>query len=720
MNKTLTGYLVIFLIIIMTIFMYISCGSFKSQLVDNKVSLTEVNSMRLVEQIEGGLFYGKELDNYYGIEDTIDNWAGNDPDVVNVRLISSDKKTVYYQMAEEKDYENIHTYDGIFMKISQGNKSGYINIVISLESIVKQVNEIRKMFAVIIGVLLLLSLAAIAVCSSRGMFTDKENVLDKKKILAVMLTSIFVMQIIFTLYSYNTLDKFYQKMAVDTGKKAETMIQSDLDKVLAMGVDYSDIYEFDEYANDIREKMPIISSISVNDQAKVKIDISESYIKKSLHKLLLNMLTALVTSLFIASEIVNYMIVSINRKVERVTGKRCYDKPAAVRAASFLIHVACYLPVSFIPAMMSKYTGGSSSDFVLGLPTMVLLFSCLVFTLIAGKWCLKFGWKKVLIGGTALLIASSLIAGFVNSAVVLVLARGIYGAAYALIYVAIREFAATSSDMEQRSKGLAQVTAGLYAGINIGAVAGAMIYDSVGYMGVFIVSALLGCISMFIIKRHLIVDETENLGQLSEESSEKAHENIFKTVVKSTDFIKLALLVIAPLAIAALFFDYFLPIYAVKASIDSADVGRAFLLNGIAFAYVVPLILRKLKSELSDRVKVAAFTIAMAGGFLIFALIGGTTGIYIASFVMGIAEGVALISQNMIMLNLPLAKQIGNGQMLSVYALIRKLSQTVGPQIFTLLMFFGDRLGMLLMGLIIIITSVIYFGLTRKEIKENV
>ena len=74
----------------------------------------------------------------------------------------------------------------------------------------------------------------------------------------------------------------------------------------------------------------------------------------------------------------------------------------------------------------------------------------------------------------------------------------------------------------------------------------------------------------------------------------------------------------------------------------------------------------------------------------------------------------------MIMLNLPLAKQIGNGQMLSVYALIRKLSQTVGPQIFTLLMFFGDRLGMLLMGLIIIITSVIYFGLTRKEIKENV
>ena len=73
MNKTLTGYLVIFLIIIMTIFMYISCGSFKSQLVDNKVSLTEVNSMRLVEQIEGGLFYGKELDNYYGIEDTIDN-----------------------------------------------------------------------------------------------------------------------------------------------------------------------------------------------------------------------------------------------------------------------------------------------------------------------------------------------------------------------------------------------------------------------------------------------------------------------------------------------------------------------------------------------------------------------------------------------------------------------------------------------------------------------
>ena len=75
---------------------------------------------------------------------------------------------------------------------------------------------------------------------------------------------------------------------------------------------------------------------------------------------------------------------------------------------------------------------------------------------------------------------------------VLVIARGLYGAAYALVYVSIREFATMGTNRDERSKGLSQVTAGLYAGINIGAVLGAIIYESVGFAGVFSIAAVIG------------------------------------------------------------------------------------------------------------------------------------------------------------------------------------------------------------------------------------
>jgi hypothetical protein len=87
---------------------------------------------------------------------------------------------------------------------------------------------------------------------------------------------------------------------------------------------------------------------------------------------------------------------------------------------------------------------------------------------------------------------------------------------------------------------------------------------------------------------------------------------------------------------------------------------------------------------------------------------------------MGIAEGTALVSQNMIMLDLDITRKAGTSRMLSMYAAIRKLSQTAGPQIFAAFMMLGYQFGMVIFGVALATCSLIYiwsFGVNRGGIE---
>lgn len=722
MKKTLAIYLAVFLTVVMMIFFYISVSSYRMQLAENRTFLSEVSAGQLTERIEEGVLRGKSLNSFYGLDEMVRSWAEKNPEVVDVVLLSPRQEKVYYRLSEEKTGKGRRISDEIMLPVygvsepeNRERLCGYLNPVLSLDDADRQARSKITDFAILAGILLLAGYLAVLICCGTGKVMNRSGLPDKKKILTLMLTSVISMQLIFTGISYCALENSWEEMAGDTAVKVKDMVQEDVSGVLVQGAENRKnrkIQEFDAYAEKFLDKTPILSDISLDAEGKVTAEVSEAYIKENLRRMLLSMITVLAVSVFIAAEIVNYMMVFINRREEKITGKSRYDRLAAVRASSFLIHAACYLPVSFVPAMMNQYTRGTAGDFLLGLPTMVLLVSGLLFTLPAGSWSRKYGWKKVLYAGSALLIVSSLMAALLKSAFALIAARGIYGAAYALIYVAIREFAAIAPDREQRSKGLAQVTAGLYAGINIGAAVGSMICSSIGYGGVFFISALLGGIGMITIKCHL---RTEMAGDPQQPAAEKPQRKAIFAVLKSREFAKLAFFIIVPLAVAVLFFDYFLPIYGVKAGVDSADIGRAFLINGIAVAYGVPFVLKRVEKRLSERRKVVTFTALMAAGLLIFGLIGGSAGIYIASFVMGIAEGTALVSQNMIMLELPAAREAGTAQILAIYALIRKLAQAAGPQIFTLFMLLGYEPGMMILGGVMLLMAGIYYVQTGKD-----
>lgn len=703
-------YLSIFLSVILLISLYINMASFQKQFITNELSFYSISGGRVVDKIENGLLYGKSLDKFYGMDQLLQDWSEKNKEAVNIKLLSADKKTTYYQLADEASYQGSEVDDSTFLEIrdDDGKLCGYLNLVIDLSGRMDLLFKNQLSFFGGSAVLLLLGICAIIVFCMKSDFIRKDYHIEKKKILLFMLLLLLVLQSAFTIYSSVVLRGFFIEISNSTSKEIQILVQDDIDKVIGQGISFDQIYDFESYAKDVIEKAPMIDKITLEGD-QLHLTTSKDYIETVIRKMLIDMVTILITSMFIAAEIVNYMMISINRRVGKISGIASYDKQLSIRVSSFLIHVACYLPISFIPIMMYRFTNGNASDFILGLPVMVLFATGFVFTLLAGDWSIRFGWRKLLLAGVVLVIISSLLAGMIENAVVLVIARAIYGAAYALVYVAIREFATIGTSRQERSKGLSQVTAGLYAGINIGAVLGSIIYESIGFKGVFIISAVIAFLAVFIVKNYCIIPDTSALAvEVDTEPVVLQNGNGILPVLKNWDMIRLALLIIAPLAITSLFFEYFLPVYAVKAPVASADIGRAFLINGIAIAYGAPLVVKYTSGRMREKISVFLFTVLMAIGFVVFGLIGGVAGILLASGIMGIAEGTALVSQNMIMLDLEIAKKVGTSRMLSIYATIRKLSQTVGPQIFAAFMLLGYQSGMIAFGAVVAACSVIY------------
>ena len=714
-KKIMGTYLAVFLAFMILISLYINMASFQKQFISSELSFYSVSGSRVVDRIENGLLFGKSLEKFYGIDRIFQEWTEKNSQVINLKLFATDKKTVLTQMNEREANRGADADDSIMLEIrdSDGILKGYLNIVVDLNECMDGLFQKQLIFIGGAVFLMLMGTGAIFVFCIKSSFVTAGHRIERKKILLFMLPLLLVLQTAFTVYSFGALRNAYLELFNHTGKEIRLLVQDDINKVIQKGVTFDQIHDFDSYAKDVTDNAPMIDSITLED-GELHVTTSKKYLKKLLYKLLADLLTVLVTSLFITVEMINYMMMSANRKVGKIHRLDSYDKMLSIRVVSFLIHVACYLPVSFIPIMMYQFTGGRASDFLLGLPVMVLFAAGFAFTLVAGGWSQRFGWKRLLLAGVFLLVASSLFAGLFANAMVLILARGIYGASYALIYVAIREFAAAGAGREDQSKGFSQVNAGLYAGVNIGAVLGSIIYESVGYQGVFLISALIGILSALVVKQYCNIlpggcnDRKEGDSSALHQISAAQSKAGFMTVIRNREMIRLALLIIVPLSITSLFFEYFLPVYAVKADISSADIGRAFLINGIAVAYGAPWMIKHIPKRFGERVRLFLFALLMGGGFILFGLVGGVAGILLSSAVMGIAEGAALVSQNMVMLDLSVAKKAGTSRMLSIYAIIRRLAQTAGPQVFAAFMILGTQLGMIAMGSLLSVFSLRY------------
>jgi predicted MFS family arabinose efflux permease len=444
--------------------------------------------------------------------------------------------------------------------------------------------------------------------------------------------------------------------------------------------------------------------------------LEESLIRAELAGTAVELLTALVISIFFSVEIVWFMI---KLTTEREQTDRI--RPAAlsyVRQIAFLFYFASRLSSAFIPIMAKNFGEtlfGMSANGAAGLPqsaeTLLTCAAIFITTEILTRkgWKLPFGIGLILVAfGTFLSAVSPTLLVFIG-------ARAIVGLGYGFCWMTLRNLALFGKNDSEQAWGFSMLNAGLYAGMNCGASLGAILAEKFGYQNVFFMAAALTLLCSGVIIR------MENAVLPKKEEAAKQTETSVFSLWEKLQVVCFAIFMIAPSCIVASYLSYFLPLYFESIGRGVADVGRAQLLYGVVIVYVGP----KLSKILIERDKGLlganyAYNLLFSAGLLLIGCLGGMIPAIIAVLCLAVGDSFGFSVQNNYFLALPSVKRMGASRSLSYLSFLKKLTEMLGPTVFALVIVIGFEQGVRLLGAVFAAAVALFWALQLIDKKIRV
>ena len=462
-------------------------------------------------------------------------------------------------------------------------------------------------------------------------------------------------------------------------------------------------------------------SYSFGKENEIRFIVDKSYFTKQIISIILNLLTVLVTSIFLTSEIILSMIRVISRRIEKKMIVSSSDEAVRpmisplfyIRQISFLFYFASRLSAAFIPTMAKSLH--SSLSFIsdttaAGLPqTAETLLTCsaiFITTLILERK----GWKLPFISGLIMVSLGTLLSAFSPNLLIFVLARAVVGLGYGFCWMTLRNLSLFGRNDKEQILGFALLNAGIYAGMNCGSALGAILAEIFGFKFVFIVSAIMTLLtSAFIIgMENALLPKKEK-----EETKSEAEKSMKVDGEKTGGFVTAVLfviLMIAPASIAASYLNYYLPLYFDDIGRSVTDVGRAQLLYGIAIVYAGPFLSGIISSfrqrELKNINILYNFTIALS-----LFLPGIGAGVFlpiIGAALLGTADSFGFGVQNNYFLSLSSVRRLGASKSLSVLSFIKKMLEMVGPLVFAAVIVLGFQTGIRAMAICFAVMTLVF------------
>jgi predicted MFS family arabinose efflux permease len=338
-----------------------------------------------------------------------------------------------------------------------------------------------------------------------------------------------------------------------------------------------------------------------------------------------------------------------------------------------------------------------------------------VFSVLAGYMIDARGWKPAFLIGMVALGAGTLLSGLTHNQLVFILARAIVGSGFGLAIIALQTFAMAAPGEEEKNQGIASLTSGVFSGMNVGVVVGGMLAERAGFSNVFFVA--IGMVALaFLFAYQFIPNIHVSSVEAREEKVSLSRVGKFFGNVNVMAFF---LLIFIPVSICGMFLMYFFPLFAEEAGISSANIGRAFMLNGLCIIYLGPLLSKYISKFLGAMKSVVIYTVLVAGAMLLFANQGSVLAAFIAIIILGIADsfGIALLINYFS--GLRATAQLGEGKAMGYYSLVEYLGQMLGPIALGSVMLLGVQRGVGLVGLSLCAALVLFLFLSRREEAEK-
>ncbi len=362
------------------------------------------------------------------------------------------------------------------------------------------------------------------------------------------------------------------------------------------------------------------------------------------------------------------------------------DSPAqALRTGGFLFFLAYDMGISFIPVLARARFApvwGLPEQVLVGLPISAEMICAGAALFIAGTVSERFGWRATFACGVAAAALGLFTGGASDSLNGLIVSRGICGFGFGLVLMAAQ---IGTLDDENAGYSLAGVFAGIFAGSICGAAIGSLLAERIGFDPVFFVAACLVPLALLILfvgkMRH---DRPHAAGPASRPGDGSAGvPGAAWNFLRDPGMHVLLGMIGIPAALCLTgFLHYLLPLMLTEAKTSPSDIGRLFMLYGLCFITVGPMLGRWLDS--SPRKDLFAMCTGLLSGsaLLIASFSPGLAGAALSVAVIGVAQCLAAPATMMCVIGLASSRRLGRGKTASAYRTLERVGQVLGPVLF--------------------------------------
>jgi len=432
---------------------------------------------------------------------------------------------------------------------------------------------------------------------------------------------------------------------------------------------------------------------------------------------IIEVITAIILVLMIFIEISLLSNVLWSKKRHMQNSSSPYDRVSFSRFLGFLYEFTFSLPLGFIPVYAIKLLEGRSfmgmtPEMAGAFPITLSTTGIVIGTIIAGIIMPKLKWRKLFVTGLVMAAAGLFLTGLSKTFVMFTLMMFFTGIGRGLLQMAARGFINTEENPDKRGFAFSNLIAGVVVGINVGVVIGGQIADHISYRAVFFASALIiPLVIMFIL---FVIEKTEADSRVksAEVSQQRAGGMSLMEFLSKPMVWGFFLLICVPNAVAYMFLQYTFLIVAEGAGFSTTDVGRSFILNGMAMFYLGPILYSLSVKKIGLKWTMISSIFMWSFSLLVFAFTGNILGAIITIFIMGISEGYGNGAVYIFYTDkIKEVNEYGVEKALAVNEFMTNIGLAAGPIIFGAAMLLGIRPGMLLIAVSMSVLAVIFFAM---------
>jgi len=504
------------------------------------------------------------------------------------------------------------------------------------------------------------------------------------------------------------------------------LLRSEVERVLARGVDLERVSRMDEFLAELLDVNPEIVSLSMHDEigevraqalkhgtdmipndrqlldsgfavtlplrvpdqsaplGVLRAELDGKVLGAMIRKLLLDALTvALIASLFIVEQI--YFLVSFigRRRSPPLSGasdQETLDILMLARFGAFAFLFAFALPVSFVPLQMRElYTPllDLPRNVVLGLPVSLEMLCALLSSLAAGTLADRRGWRTPFLAGIMVTAGGLFFCAQATTGGQFILARGVCGLGYGLSWMALQTFLFAHSTATTRARGSSHFVAGIFSGHICGTALGAMLAERMGYAPVFLLGMVLalGSLLFFFLFMRSTMDRPAR-----DTPTTIVRPRAVASYLADRNTFALIFCCVIPFSICQVGLLFFAtPLYLDQLGVGQADIGRVLMIYGLSVVYLAPQLSKIVDRQERKKPFIVAGGLVGGLGLSLLFVYQGFWAVIGAIFLLGVASSIGSSAQTAFALKLRATQELGTGKAMAIQRAADKLGQMLGP-----------------------------------------